>query len=216
MSTSVRGPRVDPLRIPRVCSEMRVLLVQLRPSGAEKEERNALGPVGKVFQERQQGGIGPVQVLEDEHRLTPRGQKLDEATPCSEGLLLGYGIAACADEREETSPQPRDVGVVCRERRGQLGRGLLGESDSRIPHSAFTISPSAQKAIPSPYGSERPCRQRTRPGRFLDVAEELRAESALAHPRLADDRHELAGALLGRALEHPDQERLLELAADER
>ena len=32
-------------------------------------------------------------------------------------------------------------------------------SDSRMPAWAFTISPSAQKLTPSPYGSERPCRQ---------------------------------------------------------
>ena len=34
-----------------------------------------------------------------------------------------------------------------------------------MPHSAFTISPSAQNAIPSPYGRQRPCRQVTSSGR---------------------------------------------------
>ena len=34
-----------------------------------------------------------------------------------------------------------------------------------MPASAFTISPSAQNVIPSPYGRQRPWRQRTRSGR---------------------------------------------------
>jgi hypothetical protein len=63
---------------------MRVLLVQLRAGGAKKKERNALGPVGQVLQEGQQGAVRPVQVLEDEHRLATRGQKLEEPTPGSE------------------------------------------------------------------------------------------------------------------------------------
>jgi hypothetical protein len=46
--------------------------------------------------------------------------------------------------------------------------------------------------------------------------EQLGAEPALADTRLADDGHELAGALLRGSLERPDQERLLQLPADER
>jgi hypothetical protein len=50
----------------------------------------------------------------------------------------------------------------------------------------------------------------------VHVREELRDHAALAHTGLADDRHELDGALLHRLLEGADQKRLLELAADER
>jgi hypothetical protein len=50
----------------------------------------------------------------------------------------------------------------------------------------------------------------------VDVAEELGYEPALAYARLADDRHQLHRPLLRRALECPDQKRLLELPADER
>jgi hypothetical protein len=47
------------------------------------------------------------------------------------------------------------------------------------------------------------------------VVEELGAEAALPHARLADDSDQLAGALLRRPLESADQERLLELTPDE-
>ena len=60
------------------------------------------------------------------------------------------GSAAGADERGEAGSEPGAVGVVGGQGALELGLGLSGESDSRMPHSAFTISPSAQKAIPSP------------------------------------------------------------------
>ena len=88
-----------------------------------------------------------------------------------------------------------------------------GESDSRIPASAFTISPNAQNAIPSPYGQTAPLPPAHQPRPVLDVAEQLRAQPALAHPRLADHRHQLARPLLRRPLERPDQQRLLQLPA---
>ncbi len=70
--------------------------------------------------------------------------------------------------------------------------------------------------MPSPYGRQRPWRQVTSSGSLVDVGEELGAQAALAHPGLAHDRDELAGALLARALEGPDQERLLQRAPDQR
>ncbi len=50
----------------------------------------------------------------------------------------------------------------------------------------------------------------------MGVREQLGDQAALAHARLADDRDQLHGALLGRALERCDQKRLLKLAPDER
>src|SRR5262249_14116200 len=50
----------------------------------------------------------------------------------------------------------------------------------------------------------------------VDVAEELRAEAALADARLAHDRHEPAAGFRDRALERIDEERLLNRSPDER
>ena len=51
-----------------------------------------------------------------------------------------------------------------------LPRAAAASSDSRIPASAFTISPSAQNVMPSPYGRQRPWRQVTRSGRSSSTA----------------------------------------------
>ena len=48
------------------------------------------------------------------------------------------------------------------------------------------------------------------------MREQLRTQPALAHSRLAHQRHQLARGLLSSTLERPDQKRLLELATDER
>ena len=44
-------------------------------------------------------------------------------------------------------------------------------SVSRMPACAFTISTSAQKLTPSPYGSERPCRQEMSSGSASTICE---------------------------------------------
>ena len=45
-----------------------------------------------------------------------------------------------------------------------LRAASASSSPSRIPACALTISPSAQKVTPSPYGRQRPCRQEIRSG----------------------------------------------------
>ena len=48
------------------------------------------------------------------------------------------------------------------------------------------------------------------------MTQELRTHAALPHARLADQGHQLTRTLLIRPLERPDQERLLQISADER
>ena len=68
---------------------------------------------------------------------------------------------------------------------------------------------------PVPVGKAAPLAPAGETRSLFEVVEELGAEAALARARLADDRHQLAGALLRRPLEGADQERLLELTPDE-
>ena len=98
----------------------------------------------------------------------------------------------------------------------ELGCGLLGRV--RLEDAALRLDdlPQRPEGDPLPVGQAAALPPADELGALLDVAEQLRAEPALAHPRLAHDRHQLAGALLRGALERPDQKRLLELPADER
>ena len=126
-------------------------LVQLRPGRADDQQRHALRPVGQVLEEGEQRGVGPVQILEDEHRRPVGREPLEEAPPGGEGLLArrpappamptSGARRACSQSRSGSSS-----GNAC----SIFAAACSGESDSRMPASALTISPSAQNAIPSP------------------------------------------------------------------
>jgi hypothetical protein len=108
-----------------------------------------------------------------------------------------------------------------RGRRGQgaleLGLGLVGRVGLEDAALGLDDLPERPEGDPLPVGEAAALPPANElPGAILEVAEELRAEPALAHPRLAHDRDQLAGALLRRALEGADQQRPLELPADER
>ena len=98
----------------------------------------------------------------------------------------------------------------------ELGRGLLG--GVRLEDAALGLDdlPQRPEGDPLAVGQAAALAPGDELGALVDVLEELGAEPALAHARLADDRHQLAGALLRGALERPDQQRLLELATHER
>ena len=78
-----------------------------------------------------------------------------------------------------------------------------GESDSNTPACDLTISPSAQNVIPSPYGRQRPCRQRISSVSLVDVPEQLCAQPALADPWLSHERHELERRVPRAPVEQP-------------
>jgi hypothetical protein len=92
-----------------------------------------------------------VQVLEDQHGRPLGGDRLEEAPPGGEGLVAGRRRARLQPHQGQQAPrQPLAVRLAGGHGRVQLGRGLVGVSDSRMPAWALTISPSAQKVIPSP------------------------------------------------------------------
>ena len=133
-------------------------LVQLGPGGAEEEQRHALRPVGQVLEEGEERLVGPVQVLEDEHRLPPLRPRLEHAAPGGERLLLRGGLAADADERREAGLEPGEVGIV----RGQrLARA------SPPPHRASRSRGSRtrpSRSRPAPRRRSRPRREGSGPG----------------------------------------------------
>ena len=94
---------VDPLPVAGVRAEGRVLLVQLRPRRAQKEQRHPFRPIGQVFDESEQRRIGPVQILEHQHRRPTGRQPFHEAPPSGERLLLRNRLAGEADERTQPS-----------------------------------------------------------------------------------------------------------------
>ena len=55
------------MRVAQAVGVVGVAFEQLGAGGADHEQRDRLGPVGEVLQEREHRVVGPVQVLEHEH-----------------------------------------------------------------------------------------------------------------------------------------------------
>ena len=91
-------------------------LEQLGARRADDEERNARHPVDESVDEVEQGIVGPVEVLEDEHDGLPLRQRLEEAPPRGEGLvearLRGRPRLLDTGQREKVPFDPRRLGLV--------------------------------------------------------------------------------------------------------
>ena len=192
------------------------MFVQLGSGGAKEKERNALRPVRQVLEEREEGSVCPVQVLETEHGRALRGKRLQEAPPGGKRLLLGSRLRRGTDQRGQAGLEPGTVGIFVGQGALELGRGLVrgvGLEDAALGLQHLAQGPEGDAL---PVGQAAALAPSNQVGALPDVPEELGAETALAHARLANDRDQLAGALLGSALEGADQERPLQLPADQR
>ena len=67
-------------------------LQQFRPGQRDHEDRRASRPVEQVLDEVEQAGVGPLHVLEGEHRRIAVGQALEEEAPGREEILLVAGL----------------------------------------------------------------------------------------------------------------------------
>ena len=170
-----------------------------------------------MLEEGEQRLVRPVQVLEHEHACPGRSQALEEAPPGRE-QLLPLRLRGRLDPHQRPQPlqQPAALRLVGEDSRLQLRRrhlGRVGLEDARL---GLDDLPQRPECDPLPVRQAAPlppaCQLRLR----LHIGEQLRDQPALAHTRLAHHRHQLHRALLRRPLERPDQQRLLQLAADQR
>ena len=81
---------------------------QLRPRGAEDEERDAARPVDEVVDEVEQRVVGPVQVLEDEDERALVGDRLEVAPPGGERLVAAVARRLVRLEPGERTQPPLD------------------------------------------------------------------------------------------------------------
>jgi len=173
-----------------------------------------------VVDEVEQVVVGPVQVLEDQHRRPLVGQSLEELPPSGEVLGAtpsGIRVGAGADERSQALEDP--VVVLQPEPRYRLGQLLPGLvrrialEDPGLCLGHLGEGPVAdalavgQRATLSPVGEVR---------LRVDHLPELVYESALADPGHAHERDELRRTLLARAGQSAGQQVQLAAAAHER
>ena len=84
-----------------------VPLVELRPGGADDEQRDPLRPVGEVLEEVEKRLVGPVDVLDDEHERPFLGDALEEAPPGRERLLSRRWLRPTRPRASGSEPRPQ-------------------------------------------------------------------------------------------------------------
>jgi hypothetical protein len=206
-------------------AEARSPFGELRPREREHEERMGMRPLEQVLDEVEQGRVGPLQVLEDEHDRAPLGEALEEEPPGREEVLpVGRRVLREPEQMGEARLEPRALARVLDsllEHRAELGdcflrRVLLGDQRPHSHHlcqrpvgDAVAVRETAA-AVPEHLVQDP-----------VEVLLELPREARLADAGDADDRDEVRLTLLRRAVEVfldqaqlacPAHERRLELA----
>ena len=84
------------------------------------------GPIEQVLDEVEQGGVGPLEVLEHHHQRPLLGQSFEQDPPCREQrLLVAHGSVFQPEEMAQTRLGPPTflrVGDVLLQRGTQLGQ----------------------------------------------------------------------------------------------
>ena len=112
-------------------------------------------PLEQVLDELEQGLVGPLHVLEDEHRRVPVGHALEEQPPRREEVLPLAGLVL-AEPEQLREPRLEPVALLGiehpapRARRAASPCADAASSASPIRQRIRTISASAQYATPSP------------------------------------------------------------------
>ena len=198
----------------------RPALHQLRPCERDHEDRVAPRPVEQVLDEVEQARVGPLHVLEGEHRRIALREALEEEPPGGEEVLLVARLVLGQPEqvREARLEEAPLFGVeeVLLERGVQLGQRrrrllLLGDAAAHAHHvrerpvrHAFAVGEAAP-AVPV-HGVRD----------AVEVLVELPREPRLADAGDAGQRDEVRLVLVRRGVEEVLDLAKLAIAADER
>ena len=191
-------------------------LEQLRSGRADDQQRDALGPVGEVLQEREHRLVGPVQVLEHEHGGVLLGDVLQEPSPGREQLLaLGGGGRLDPEQRQQPLAEPRALGPLGQDEL-ELATGRCGAVGLQDPGVRLQDLPERPERDPFPVRQAPALAPGDQVRELADGGAQLRHDARLADPRLAHHEDELRRVRGPGLVEHALQDREVDLAPDER
>ncbi len=168
-----------------------------RPVGAGDQQPGRRGPPGQPGQQVDGRGIGPVQVLQDQHQRPVGGDRLQHRRRLpqpplgrpAQGPALQLGAVGLLDQGRQL---------------GQPGRGQTGQQDQGlavVPAEPLQRVEDRQVGLgPAPLLEALAAGHQPGPAP-LDLAGERLDQRRLADPGLAGHEHELAPPLLGQAVE---------------
>ena len=182
-------------------------LEQLVAGRAQEQDRPVPGVGGQVAQQVQEGRLRPLDVVQDDHERSDRGQDLEEPADAPEQLADRERRIAEADRRRHALDHrvfPDDAAQL-----PQGGRRRVRLEQSRTVPDDLGDRPEGDAVAVG----EAPAAHDRRP-RACRV-EELLRQARLADARVADDRHDPTGTRRVGRVEGLGEEAQLGLAADQ-
>ncbi len=190
--------------------------VELRAGRGHQKHRDPFGVVGDVLQEGEQRVVGPVQILEDEHRWVALGDRLQEPPPGGE-VLLPPGLGSLhPEEGTQALAEPGGVGVGIGNGGVELGGGRLRGVGLQDPRLGLHDLPESPERDPVPVGQAPPLAPAHQVQPVLDEGEQFGHHPGLADPGLAHDGDQVDGGVPHAALEGPGEEVPLKVPPDQR
>ena len=149
----------------------------------------------ELVDEVQERGVGPVQVLEDEHERGVVRERLEEAAPCGEQVVARDVPAGVAEPEQRSEPRAQPVALLLvGERRGQRRVELLVDDAGRIvvQDARLGLHHLAERPEAHPFavGETSPLSPTDEIGELFHVLGERRDDPGLADPGLARDGDE--------------------------
>ena len=192
-------------------------LEELGTCGADHEERDRLGAVGEMFEEREHRVVGPVQILEHEHGRVLLGDVFEEATPRGEQLLaFGGGGRLDPEQREQALAEPRTLGAF-RQDHVELGGRDVGWVGLQDPGVCLDDLPERPEGDPFAVGEAPSLTPGDESGLRVDVAARARRRSgdlpSPGSPTTVTSWGAFAASVLSKI---PFSDREVDLATDER
>ena len=175
-----------------VRAPLRAVLVERRSCAATRRS-DASGRRDELLEQVEQGLLGPVDVLDDEHeRAASPASVSNSLRTAHETSLTGYcsSVRPTAAARRAATSAPATA--------TSLSTATAGASSSAIPAASRSISRIGQYVMPRPYGRQRP---RNTDARRSDASHELLDQAALADPGVCDERGETRRARVDRLVE---------------
>ena len=156
---------VDPLRVAGVRAEGRDAARRARAARCRAAGAARPPPSRRVLEEGEQRRVGPVQVLEDEHRRRARQRGLAEAPPGRERLLLRGGLAGAPTSGARRARSQARSGSSAGSASLELRRGLRGRV--RLEDPALGLHDLAERPERDPVavGQAAALAPATSPGR---------------------------------------------------
>ena len=199
------------------CNEARAGTGELEHLGSgagQDEERGGSRASGQVVHEGQHRLVGPVQVLDDEHRGIGGSEALEELSPGGEVLLARGLLCLEAEERAQARAEPVAVGVLGQDR---LEAGLGAGHAVALEHAGLGAHDLAERpeGDAAAEGQAAALTPDDEPGVVVEAAGELGQQSALADAGLADEEGTVETPVGGRLVEQGLELGELLLPADE-